>query len=48
MPVEDSDHGARELLCIGPEIEILSPASLRQRIAQMAREIAAFHEGEFQ
>ncbi len=46
MPVEDSDHGARELLGIGPEIEVLSPASLRRKIAGLARQIAANHTGE--
>lgn len=46
MPVEDSDHGARELLGIGPEFEVLAPPSLRRRIAELARQIAAQHEGD--
>ena len=46
MRVEDSDHGARELLGLGPEIEILGPASLRERIARLAYDIAQLHQGE--
>lgn len=46
MPVEDSDHGARELLGLGPEIEVLAPASLRRRIAALALEIATIHQGD--
>jgi predicted DNA-binding transcriptional regulator YafY len=46
MPVEDSDHGARELLGIGPEIEVLAPSSLRTRIAQLAQEVVTRHLGE--
>lgn len=46
MPVENSDHGARELLGIGPEIEVLGPASLRRRVAELAQQIAAHHQGD--
>jgi predicted DNA-binding transcriptional regulator YafY len=46
MAIEDSDHGARELLGLGAEIEVLAPPSLRYRIAELARTIAAHHQGE--
>jgi len=43
MPVEDSDHGARELLSLGAEFAVIAPVSLRRRVAQLASEIAALH-----
>ena len=44
MQVENSDHGARELLGLGPEIEVLAPASLRARIGELAVGVAKLHE----
>lgn len=46
LAVEDSDHGARELLSLGAEFEVIEPASLRLRVAQLASEIAALHRQE--
>lgn len=43
MPVEDSDHGARELLALGAEFEVIEPASLRLRVAQLAEELGKLH-----
>lgn len=43
MMVEDSDHGARDMLALGAEVEVLEPASFRDRIAALARDIAARH-----
>lgn len=43
MMVEDSDHGARDMLALGAEVEILAPGTLRHRIGVLAREIAARH-----
>jgi predicted DNA-binding transcriptional regulator YafY len=43
MQVEDSDHGARDMLALGDQVEVLAPASFRRRIAVLAREIAARH-----
>lgn len=43
MAVEASDHGARELLCLGPEIEVIAPAAFRQRMAELAGQIARLH-----
>lgn len=44
MLVEDSDHGARELLSLGPEVEVLAPASLRRRIGDLAARLAQLHD----
>ncbi len=46
MLVEDSDHGARELLGLGAEIGILSPHSLRRRVAELAGEVARLYQEE--
>lgn len=43
MMVEDADHGARDMLALGAEIEVVAPASFRERIAALAREIVARH-----
>jgi len=43
MLVEDSDHGARDMLALGAEVEVLAPASFRRRIALLAQQIAARH-----
>jgi predicted DNA-binding transcriptional regulator YafY len=43
MMIEDADHGAREMLALGAEIEVVGPDSFRRRIAALAREILARH-----
>jgi predicted DNA-binding transcriptional regulator YafY len=43
LPWEDSDHGARDLLRLGPEVEVLAPASLRARVAELAQAVAQMH-----
>jgi len=43
MMVEDSDHGARDMLALGAEVEVVAPASFRRRIATLAAQIAARH-----
>ena len=43
LMVEDSDHGAREMLALGAEVEVIAPASFRGRIGTLARAIAARH-----
>jgi predicted DNA-binding transcriptional regulator YafY len=45
MAIENSDHGARELIGLGAEFEVVSPPDLRQRIAAMASAIADHHGG---
>jgi predicted DNA-binding transcriptional regulator YafY len=47
MAVENSDHGARELLSVGPEIEVIGPSSLRQRMASLAAVICQLNQGEY-
>ncbi len=46
MAVENSDHGARELLGLGAEVEVLEPADLRERIAALAAGLFELHRGE--
>lgn len=43
MQVEDSDHGARDMLALGAEVEVIAPRSFRRRIAALAKQIAARH-----
>lgn len=43
MQIEDSDHGARDMLALGAEVEVLAPDSFRRRIAALASQIAARH-----
>lgn len=43
MPVEDSDHGARDMLALGAGVEVVAPAGFRRRIAELAAEIAMRH-----
>ena len=43
LMVEDSDHGAREMIALGAEIEVMAPDSFRHRIGALARDIAARH-----
>lgn len=43
LPVEDSDHGARELLSLGAEVRVLGPASLRARLTDLTAAIAAHY-----
>ncbi len=43
MPIESIEHGARQLLALGGEIEVLEPAELRARIIEDARAIIARH-----
>lgn len=40
MMVENSDHGAREILGLGAEVRVISPADLRARVHALARAIA--------
>lgn len=41
--VEPSDHGLRELLGLGPEIEVVAPRDLRGRLAELAWQIWQSH-----
>ncbi|HET9205287.1 MAG TPA: WYL domain-containing protein, partial [Burkholderiaceae bacterium] len=37
VPIESIDHAAREMLRLGADAEVLTPAELRSRLAQAAR-----------
>ncbi|MBA3941945.1 MAG: transcriptional regulator [Sphingopyxis sp.] len=43
MMVEDSDHGARAMIALGDEVEVVAPDGFRGRIGALARAIAARH-----
>lgn len=43
MMIEDSDHGAREMIALGAEVEVVAPESFRRRIAALAGGIVALH-----
>ncbi|MGP9016806.1 helix-turn-helix transcriptional regulator [Streptomyces sp. BR1] len=43
LPIESLDHTCREFLALGPEIEVVEPVALRERMAATARAIAALH-----
>jgi predicted DNA-binding transcriptional regulator YafY len=40
---ESDDAAVRELLALGPEVEVLLPADMRSRMAQAGRRITALH-----
>lgn len=46
MAIENSDHGAREILSLGAEVAVLSPPDFRDRIRALAAGIAKLHLGE--
>ena len=43
LMVEDSDHGAREMIALGAEVEVVAPDSFRARIGTLAQAIAVMH-----
>ena len=43
LMVEDSDHGAREMIALGAEVEVVVPDSFRARIGTLAQAIAVMH-----
>jgi predicted DNA-binding transcriptional regulator YafY len=43
VPIEGADHAARLLLGFGREIEVLAPAALRRRLAELARQVLALY-----
>jgi predicted DNA-binding transcriptional regulator YafY len=38
IPLESSDHGIRELMRLGVEVEVVSPVTLRAQLAQVLRD----------
>jgi predicted DNA-binding transcriptional regulator YafY len=43
VPIESADHAHGEFLRLGAEVEILSPAALRDRMQQTARSLARLY-----
>ncbi|WP_026410971.1 helix-turn-helix transcriptional regulator [Actinomadura oligospora] len=43
IPIETFDHAEAELLRLGPEVEVLTPPELRERIATSARTMATLY-----
>lgn len=43
IPVENVAYATRQLLSLGPEVEVVAPAGLRRSISQAAKAIAARH-----
>jgi predicted DNA-binding transcriptional regulator YafY len=41
VPIESADHACRVFLALGPDLEVIAPESLRERMAAAARAIAA-------
>jgi predicted DNA-binding transcriptional regulator YafY len=46
MAIENNDHGAREMLGLGAEVEILAPPIFRDRVRTLAMGIAALNKGD--
>ena len=45
IPIESIDQAAADLIRLGTEIEVLEPAALRRRIADLARAVARVYRG---
>lgn len=43
IPIEEERWASREMTRIGPEVEVLEPATLRARMAEIARRLAGFY-----
>ena len=43
MPIESIEHGARQLLGLGAEIEVLEPTELRAEVLRQARQLIAIY-----
>ncbi|GLW98640.1 WYL domain-containing protein [Microtetraspora sp. NBRC 16547] len=46
IPIESLAHAEAELLRLGPEVEVLAPSELRERVAASARAMATLYDGE--
>ncbi|MEU5846140.1 WYL domain-containing protein [Saccharopolyspora shandongensis] len=44
IPIESLAHAEAELLRLGPEVEVLAPPELRERIAASARTMATLYD----
>jgi predicted DNA-binding transcriptional regulator YafY len=36
LPIESIEHGARQMLGYGPEVEVIAPRALRRQVAELA------------
>src|SRR6266511_2227058 len=45
VPIESDSHAEAELLRLGAEVEVLEPASLRERMARTVAQLAALYAG---
>jgi predicted DNA-binding transcriptional regulator YafY len=45
LPIESIEHGARQLLAFGAEVEVLAPAALRAQVCRQARKLLALNQG---
>jgi predicted DNA-binding transcriptional regulator YafY len=43
MQIENSDHGAREMLSLGAEVDVLAPSSFREKMLALAKGIMALN-----
>ena len=43
VPIEEETWAAREMTRVGAEVEVLEPATLRERMAEIARRLASFY-----
>jgi predicted DNA-binding transcriptional regulator YafY len=39
IPIESIEHGARQVLALGPEVEVVEPAALRNQVVQLATQL---------
>ncbi len=44
VPVESEEVAHTQLTALGPEVEVLAPAGLRERFARDARRLAGLYE----
>ena len=43
VPIEEETWAAREMTRVGAEVEVLEPATLRERMTDIARRLASFY-----
>lgn len=46
IPIESVNHAARELIRLGAEVEVLAPKQLRERVLQMAVDVAQVYASD--
>lgn len=43
LPIESIEHGARQLLALGAEVEVVEPNALREELRKLAQRVAALY-----